>query len=218
MLWTFCGQKGGTGKTTLATNLASQLAKRRALKRVVLVDADRQRSASEWHQARPEGLPHVILEREDGTPEGMQRAARLPADMILIDTGGRVTPGIERAIELADFIIVPVLPSVPDIRATEAFYADVLAGVARRRELRGAVVLNGVQVGTLAQEARDYLSEETELPVLGPQVRQYVSFRRAFALGTGVIEYQPRGRAAADMHALLRGLLKESPLPYMYPT
>lgn len=209
MILVLAGQKGGTGKTTLATNLAGMLATDR--RRVLLIDADPQGSASEWAALRPEDLPRLDFGAAGILPGEIRRACESElgeqADVIVIDTRGMISESVREAVRLSDLLLVPVLPSLPDVRSTEVFYDHVLADVARHRELRGAVVLNAMQRGVaLSKEAEDYLRNETELPVLSAVVHQYVAFRRAIGLGQTVCEYEPKGRAAADMHSFLEAI------------
>lgn len=212
MILTFAGQKGGTGKTTLATNVAGMLAAQG--RRILLIDADPQRSAQQWMTSRPASLAQVGFEAVAGTPEAIRAACHAPAaqdaDIVILDTGGRISPGVREAICRTDFLIIPVLPSLPDVRSTEAFYDKVLNDVARHRPLRGALVMNGMQRGVaLCDEAYAYVRDETQLPLFDAVVHQYVAFRRAIGQGMTVAELEPSGRAAADMLTLLKELKEE---------
>jgi chromosome partitioning protein len=198
---TLANQKGGTGKTTLATNLAGCFA--RAGRRVVIADSDPQGSAMLWQATRPQALPRVPVSAVAQTPERLRLHLRALAgyDIVLLDTGGRIAPGVRQAVALADFVLVPTLPSVPDVRSTEAFYRQVLAEIARTRPLAGGIVLNGMQPWTrLSREAEDYI-RGTDLPVFGAVVRQYQSFREAFGRGLTVAELG-ESNAARDIQAL----------------
>jgi chromosome partitioning protein len=210
-LITLANQKGGTGKSTLATNLAGLFAA--AGRRVVLVDADPQHTAIDWIGARVvASVPVVDGTIVPGTPEALRRelaALRQQYDVVVVDTGGRVAPGVRQAVALADFVLVPTLPSLPDVRSTEAFYRQVLADVARERPLAGGIVLNGVQPATLlAREAEAYL-RSTTLPVFQAVIRQYIAFREAIGRGLMVSEVEPHGHAARDMQALYEALEEE---------
>ncbi len=76
MLITLANQKGGTGKTTLATNLAGAFAADR--RRVVLVDIDPQRSALEWAETRPEAVPQIPVLSLQGAEDAWRRALAPP--------------------------------------------------------------------------------------------------------------------------------------------
>src|SRR2546422_8436709 len=92
MLITLANQKGGTGKTTLATNLAGAFAADH--RRVVLVDIDPQRSALEWAETRPEVVPQIPVLSLQGTEDTWRRALaplRETYEVIILDTGGRIS-------------------------------------------------------------------------------------------------------------------------------
>lgn len=207
---TLANQKGGTGKTTLATNLAGHFAT--AGRRVVIADSDPQASALEWHAARAAHLPRVPVVEVPSRPEGFRWAMPLlqtDYDVILVDTGGRISPGVRQAVAMADFVLVPTLPSLPDVRSTEAFYQQVLANVAQGRTLAGGIVLNGVQPWTLlSREADDYL-RSTSLPVFRAAVRQYQVLREAIGRGLTAYEVDAHSNAARDMQALFEELVEE---------
>jgi chromosome partitioning protein len=123
MLITLANQKGGTGKTTLATNLAGAFAADRRC--VVLVDIDPQRSALEWAETRPEAVPQIPVLSLQGAEDAWRRALaplREAYEVIMLDTGGRISPAVRNAVSVADFLLVPTLASLPDVRSTETFY------------------------------------------------------------------------------------------------
>jgi chromosome partitioning protein len=140
--------KGGSGKTTISTNLAAALAKDGA--RVLLAELDRQRSASEWLARRPadaapiEGTEWI---REIGRPD--------PAhDYVVLDAPAALkTRQIEEIVTFADRIVVPVVPSAIDEAATLRFLKklDDIRAVAKGRKPVG-IVGNRVRGGTRSAE------------------------------------------------------------------
>ena len=125
--------KGGCGKSTLATNIASWFATEGAS--VVLADFDPQRSSLDWLERRPADRPEIVgLESFN---EGFKHAPR-SADVIVSDAPARSHgPELTNLVKHAETIIVPVLPSTIDMQATNAFLKE-LAGVGgcRRRHPR----------------------------------------------------------------------------------
>src|SRR4029450_4672896 len=104
MLITLANQKGGTGKTTLATNLAGAFAADH--RRVVLLDIDPQRSAPDGAEARPEAAPQIPVLSLQGTEDAWRRALaplQEAYEVIIIDTGGRISPAVRNAVSMADF-------------------------------------------------------------------------------------------------------------------
>jgi chromosome partitioning protein len=133
--------KGGCGKSTLATNLASYYA---ALNRsVVLADFDRQGSALEWLAARPPARPPIKGIAAWKEPMRMSRHT----DYVILDVpagshGAELTALVRRA----QTILIPVLPSPTDIRAAAHFIHDLLlVGKIERKESRLAVIANRVR-------------------------------------------------------------------------
>jgi chromosome partitioning protein len=209
MIITLANQKGGTGKTTLATNLAGTFAAQE--RRVVLVDTDPQQSALEWREMRPDTRPHVTvvyMRAADGVLERDLTPLSQQYDVVLVDTGGRIAPPVRSAVAVADFILVPTLPSRPDIVSTEAFYRQVIQEVSQRKAVYGGIVLNGVQARTLlSREAAAYLRERN-LPLFEACLHQYAAFREAIGRGLTVREYDPGGKAAKDMTAVYNELVE----------
>lgn len=140
--------KGGSGKTTVATNLAGYFATRG--RRVVLSDLDRQQSALAWLQRRPGKLPLIrgVNGRKDSQPDP-------GAEWTIVDSpAGLHGDRLAEAIKLADWIIVPMQPSAFDIDATRGFLELLRAEKAVRKErVKVAVVGMRVDVRTRASAA-----------------------------------------------------------------
>ncbi len=105
--------KGGSGKTTLATNIAGYLASHG--QRVAILDLDRQKSATQWLAGRPAGLPAIeMMQAEDGNTA--------PVDFLVIDSpAGLHGKNLEHALKLVHRVIVPIAPSAFDIQASRDF-------------------------------------------------------------------------------------------------
>jgi chromosome partitioning protein len=131
MILAITNQKGGTGKSTIATNLAVCFARTGA--EVLLVDADPQHSALDWHVDRPDAVPliHVVGLPVDNLHREIPPLATKFA-VLLIDGGGRITTTARAAVSVADFVLVPTLPSKPDLLSTQDFW---LSGISRSRDL-----------------------------------------------------------------------------------
>jgi len=105
--------KGGSGKTTLTTNIAGYLASRR--QRVAILDLDRQKSATQWLANRPRNLPGIELMHSDADMNS-------PADWLVIDSpAGLHGKNLEHALKLVHKVIVPIAPSAFDIQASRDF-------------------------------------------------------------------------------------------------
>ncbi len=132
--------KGGCGKSTLATNLASYYASQG--KSVVIADFDRQGSSLEWLEARPQDRPPIRGVAAWRDPVRVPRST----DYVIMDVpAGSHGPDLTALVRRAQTLIIPVLPSPTDIRAAAHFIHELLlVGKIVRDETRLAVVANRV--------------------------------------------------------------------------
>jgi len=145
--------KGGCGKSTIATNLAAFYA--RENKSVVLADFDPQGSSLQWLEARSPERPRI-----EGMA-GLESGFRLPrhADYAILDApagirGAELTALVRRA----QTILIPVLPSATDMRATARFVRDLLlVGKVSRKETRLATIANRVPEAPAMARAAEIL-------------------------------------------------------------
>lgn len=105
--------KGGSGKTTLSTNIAGHLALRG--QRVAILDLDRQKSATQWLANRPRNLSSIELMHSEAEKDS-------PVDWLVIDSpAGLHGKNLDHALKLVHKVIVPIAPSAFDIQASRDF-------------------------------------------------------------------------------------------------
>ena len=109
-------QKGGSGKTTLAGHIAVE-AERRGAGPVALLDADPQESLADWWNARESETPAFAQTALWRLGRDVRALRSQGIELVVIDTPPGITSTVRGAIELADFIVVPVKPSPHDLRA-----------------------------------------------------------------------------------------------------
>jgi len=200
-------QKGGAGKTTLATHLAGELAVGGG--RVTLLDADPQGSALDWAQRRlqngQERLYGVFgLARDSLHQEAPQIA--LQADYVVIDGPPRVTALARSALLAADLVLIPVQPSAYDVWASHEMVQLIIEARVFRPALRAAFVINRRVVGTvIGREARAALADQP-FAALAAEVSQRIVFADSVAAGRLAGESAPRCAAAREIAALAQAV------------
>jgi chromosome partitioning protein len=154
--------KGGSGKTTLSTNIAAYLASRG--QRVAMLDMDRQKSATQWLMNRPRNLCGIELIQ----PEVEKKS---PADWMVIDSpAGLHGRNLEHALKLADKVIVPISPSAFDIQASR----DFLEVLHREKTVRAEKIFVGVVGMRMDPRTRAALTLEQFLKGLDVPVLAYL--------------------------------------------
>ncbi len=176
--------KGGCGKSTLATNLASYYAD--AGYGVALADYDPQRSSLDWLDRRPDTRPKIAAVA--GFEGGLKHVPR-SADMVVIDAPAR-SHGTEltNLVKHAETIIVPVLPSTIDIQASDRFLKELKAvGKIDRKKAKIGVVANRVREYTLIFEELDEYLTKIRIPYVA-SLREAQNYVRAYTRGLGICE------------------------------
>ena len=192
-------QKGGSGKTTIATHLARALQLDGA--DVLLVDSDPQGSARDWAAVREDQPLTVVGIDRPTIDRDLKNVAR--KDFVVIDGAPQAADLAVSAIKAAHFVLIPVQPSPYDIWAT----ADLVELVKQRIEvtdgkLKAAFVVSRAIKGTkIGAEVTEALSGYG-LPVLESRITQRVSYPSTAAGGTTVIDAEPESEASREVQAL----------------
>ena len=148
--------KGGVGKTTLATNLASYFAVNGVP--TAVMDYDPQGSSLRWLDQRPPEAPHIhradAASRPGGGLTSIARSVPPEVRQLFIDApAGPTRPLMKELLARANAVLIPVAPSTVDIHATANFIEDLLlSGGLRNRNIRTAVVANRARSSTAVYE------------------------------------------------------------------
>lgn len=209
MIIALLNQKGGVGKTTLATHIAGELAMQGSS--VILLDADPQGSALDWTQRRSQnGLPRLFstvgLARETLHQEAPELARR--CDHIVMDGPPRIAALARSALLAADLVLIPVQPSPYDVWASAEMVSLIREAQVFRPALRAAFVINRrISTTVIGREARNALIDQP-LPSLLSEVRQRIVFADSVAAGRLASETAPDSAAAREIAALVDELLR----------
>lgn len=194
------GQKGGTGKTTVALGLA--VAAFRAGKVVAVVDLDPQASAANWKDRRTEDNPAVVSAQSSRLKQTLAAAADLGAEIVFIDTAGRNDDSALNAARQSDLVLIPTRTNIVELEALPAA-ADIL-------RLSGNppafVVLNGIHPTATKQatEARALVRSTFGLECAPGHLCHRSAYADAMTSGKTPQELDEEGRAAAELDALYR--------------
>jgi chromosome partitioning protein len=196
------GEKGGTGKTTLATNLAAM----RALvgRDVLLVDTDVQASANYWAQSRDEeGIqPRVACIQKFG--KGLKTEVRDLAHRyqdVIIDAGGRDSVELRTGLVVAQRAFIPIQASQFDIWTLKSMDDLVETAQTVNPELQAWVVISRASTNpsvTESKEARELIEDFEHLSLANTVIRDRIAYRKAAQGGRSIAEMRPVDPKALD--------------------
>lgn len=199
-------QKGGAGKTTIATNLARALQETGA--KVLLVDSDPQGSARDWSAAAGEDAPLAVVGMDRPTLHRDIQEVAGQHDWVIIDGAPQIAELAVSAIKCADVVLIPVQPSPYDVWAC-ADLVDVIKArqeVTDGRQPKAAFIISRVIKNTqLGKEIGEAL-EEYGLPVFKNFTTQRVVYAKSAATGATVLDAEASGEAAAEIHRIAQEL------------
>lgn len=197
------GQKGGSGKSTVALNLAAEGLERGL--RVLLVDADPQGTVRTWAAVANEAgnvVPTVVSMGADlWKPHQLPRISQV-FDLVVIDCPPRHADIQRAALMAADLVILPCGPSAHDAWALVESVELIKAAQEARHGLKACALVTRAATGTIiAKQARGAL-EQAGLPVLKTEMGFRVAYQESPAAGLGVTAYAPTSEAADEVRAL----------------
>jgi chromosome partitioning protein len=199
----FLSQKGGAGKTTLATCVARQL--QLDGHEVILIDADPQGSARDWRAATDRETVLVVGLDRPTLDKDIKALSDNGKKWVIIDGAPRNEAMTLSAIKAADLVLIPVQPSPYDVWASE----DLVSVIKARQEVtdgkpKAAFVISRVIRRT--ELSRDVYSalDEMGLPVLQSDTTQRQIYPKAAAEGLTPADIEPKGEAAKEIQALVK--------------
>ena len=193
----FSNQKGGSGKTTLAANLAVLWANSNY--RVAVIDADAQNSLTYWLEARkkyygsePTGIEVFPFDSRN-LIEDVKKIKR-KYDFIIIDSPPSITFDTIQIVKASDFIYVPVQPSPLDLMATIPFL-----NIAKEERKKPLIILNRVMPRAKLTDAMILRLRYSGAKIARSRISSKVLFAETFAVGRGVIDINVTSDAAKEV-------------------
>lgn len=195
------GEKGGTGKTTIATNLAAL----RAIdgNDVLLVDTDPQKTASFWSLTRDEKniTPRVTTIQKFDNVKQEILALKNKFDDIIIDAGGRDSMELRTALLVAQKAFFPLRASQFDLWTLAKINNHVRDARSINEQLKAFVLINQASSNPSVKEqidASEYLEEFDELKIINLSITERIAFRKAAIQGICVKELTPEDKKATS--------------------
>ena len=207
------GEKGGPGKTTIATNIAAM--RTDEMEDVLLVDTDRQPTSSYWCSMREDkGIkPRVAsIQKYDKAVRTEITELKKKFSDIIIDAGGRDSPELRGALLVCDKAIFPLRPSQFDLWTLGRLNTLVEVALEINENLKAYVVINQSSPNPAVREAeemKEFLSEFENINLMKSVICERIVFRRAALNGMAVTEYKPEDiKANEEINALYREIFQ----------
>lgn len=207
MIISFINQKGGVGKTTTAINFTASL-KRKSFN-PILIDADPQGSAMQWHAVEGNKAfevlhhPHVL---KDYDIEALEQNY----DMVVIDAPPANTEITRSVLGFSNLAIVPVSPSSLDVWACSGTMELINQVKADNPGLEVKILINrkinGTNIGREARKTLDVFDTE----IMDTELCQRVAYMDAMTSGVSVVQYAPSSKAADEVIRLCEELIAEA--------
>ncbi|MEF9602433.1 AAA family ATPase [Paracoccus sp. PXZ] len=201
MIISFLNQKGGVGKTTLSVNVAGCLA--RQGHRVLLIDADKQGSATTWASLREDAPFQVVsMARANMARDALKLAQDY--DHTIIDGPPHAEEIARSCIVASDFVALPIEPSGLSTWASDLTVRQVKEAQEFKTTLKcGFVVSRKIGKTVIGRDIRN-MAAEAGLPILGSEIEQRVAFAEGMTMGQTIFEWAGDSNAAREIEYLTK--------------
>lgn len=214
MITCIVGEKGGTGKSTVATGLAAMLAAND--RDTLLIDADTQLTTTKWQAIRAENpdLPQLACISLFGKTLAKEVRSLAPRYQdIIIDTGGRDTVEMRSALTVCDFAVLPFQPSQFDLWTVETMYTMLDQASAVNPDMKVMAVISQCETNLTTTDylkAQEFIRDFPGMTLSTTPIRKRIAFKRAGQMGMNVIEFErnPLGKATLELKQLYQDIFE----------
>jgi len=199
MIITVAHQKGGVGKSTIATNLAVEM-------QLPIFDLDSQHSCYLFSLLRKEEQGKTL---QVFTPETVgeieQILKSIDHNKVIIDSGGYDNDLNRFALLVSDIVITPVSPSQIEVFGLLKFAGIVEEAKKHNPSLKVYVLINNADPRSSGENRKlqQFVEEDSNFELLKTKLHRRVDYRRAYSEGLSVCEYNPEGKACKEIRALI---------------
>jgi chromosome partitioning protein len=195
--------KGGSCKTTTTLNLAVA-AEGRGI-RTVIIDLDPQQSAGKWADQREAPHPAVLSAQASRLQPVLREAERMGAALVVMDTAAHEQGILIPAIDAADVVLIPCRPSGMELQ-----HVLETAQIVAERRKPVSVILNAVPARAHELDEASALIGKLKVPLAPLFLSELRAYGRAVTAAQGVTEYEPSGKAAHEINAVLDWLAEHT--------
>ena len=201
-------QKGGCGKSTIAVNVCAQFAVNGV--KVMLVDADRQGTSSNWSSDRSDDLGSSVVHciQKYGNISSTLLDLKEDYEYVIVDVAARDSQELRTGMGVADMLIVPFRPSQPDLDTLSNLSEVLIRAKELNPELRIHALLTMTSTNPRVKEtkeAQNYLEDYPNIELLQSSVKDRKVYRDAMSEGLGVVEMNNQ-KAKAEIDQLMEEL------------
>ena len=204
MIWGFVNQKGGVGKSTLSQNIADCLS--RLGQKVLLIDADKQGTSSDWASLRSDNRFTVVsMARENMALDAIKISADY--DFTLIDGPPHADTISRSCIVASDLVVVPIEPGGASRWSSNLTVRQLQEAQALKPTLKcGFVVSRKIQGTILGRDARA-MAADSGIPIFDTEIEQRIAYAEALTMGKTVFEWGGNNAAIREIQSLTHELL-----------
>lgn len=199
------GEKGGTGKSTIATNLAVNLSLQS--EEVILIDCDPQCTSSKWLARRNKlniGISKIFSVQKTGDIYDTVKDLSMRYKNVIIDAGGRDSEELRTAMVVCNKLYIPLKASQPDIETSHHMARLIKLARTLNPSLKSSIIISMASTNHILREDKEAIFLLTKLNIAKISdiiIRERKVYRDAIADGKGVIEYK-NNKALEEMNKL----------------